>query len=656
MIKRILFIIFSILFFLFAFLKANPLEVDLMSAFVNPKSEIERNIVKLANISSKSVNVIFEGNTPEEVEELRADFPQMESNFQDVVDVYRNYPANFISRNKRELLKGKKYTELQNAGLEGIYNPLGIYISPPLKDPYLFATDFVMSNAELKDDSIREFEGKYYGVEHLKVQNNKDMKTIVESAQGKSIYLTGTPVHSYFASNKSGFEINIICLISTLVLVFLCKYYFRSVKILIPIALSILFGFLFGYSVSSLVFDKLHVLTFVFSTSLIGISLDYSLHYFFKKDDKVFRNSLTSSMITTVIAFLFLYFSGIEVLRQVGIFTAFGLVGVYLFVLNILPMFGEFRDFNTFKKVKVSSKLIYAIVLIVIVAGCFNIKFNDDIRSFYTPPENLMRAENLYKKIFNSAGNEFLIVRGGSLDEILRKEEALDLKNSIGLSNFVSSTQRQEENIKLVKDLYQNNLKSYEAKTGIKFEPEKFKIYDVENFPLKDQFYLDEGVSYVIVKDHMDGTLNPASEISKMMKLRRVDCLKLLPLTLIVLFVLLSFIYGFKNAFRVSISPVLGILFTVGILSVFGESLNLFHILGLFLIAGFSLDYSIFRLNCGDESKDAVFISAISTAFSFMLLAFTSFKLVSSIGLTLFIGILTSYILSVCMIKTKNNI
>ena len=309
MIKRILFIIFSILFFLFAFLKANPIEVDLMSAFVNPKSEIERNIVKLANISSKSVNVIFEGNTPEKVEELRADFPQMETNFQDVVDVYRNYPANFISKNKRELLKEKKYTELQNAGLEGIYNPLGIYISPPLKDPYLFATDFVMSNAELKDDSIREFDGKYYGVEHLKIQNNKDMKTIVEAAQGKSIYLTGTPVHSYFASNKSGFEINIICLISTLVLVFLCKYYFRSVKILIPIALSILFGFLFGYSVSSLLFDKLHVLTFVFSTSLIGISLDYSLHYFLRKDDNVFRNSLTSSMLTTVIAFLFLYFS-----------------------------------------------------------------------------------------------------------------------------------------------------------------------------------------------------------------------------------------------------------------------------------------------------------------------------------------------------------
>ena len=127
----------------------------------------------------------------------------------------------------------------------------------------------------------------------------------------------------------------------------------------------------------------------------------------------------------------------------------------------------------------------------------------------------------------------------------------------------------------------------------------------------------------------------------------------LLPCTLAVLFILLSFMYGLKNAFRISISPVLGILFTVGILSLFGESLNLFHILGLFLIAGFSLDYSIFRLNCGEGSKDAVFMSAASTAFSFLLLSFTGFKLVSSIGITLFIGITVSYILSLIMVKVE---
>ena len=655
MIKRTLFIIFSILFFTFAFLKAKPVEVDLMGAFVNPNSQTEKHLVKLANISSKSVNVIFEGETPEEAEELKSDFPQMKTDFQEAADVYRNYPANFLTERKRNLLKEKKYQQLQNEALEGLYNPLGIYIAPPLKDPYLFATDFVLSNAGLYDDSIREFEGKYYAVSHFKIQNDDELKTLIKEAEGKSIYLTGTPVHSYFASTKSNNEINFICIISTLALILLAKFYFRSIKILIPIGLSILFGFLLGYSVSSLIFHKLHVLTFVFSTSLIGISLDYSLHYFLKKDDKVFKNSLTSSMLTTVIAFLFLYFSNIEVLREVGIFTAFGLIGVYLFVLIVLPMFGGFSNFNTFKRIKLPKKLILTVVLAVIVLGSFNIKFNDNIKSFYTPPENLLKAETLYKNVFNSGNSEFLIIQGKSTDEILEKEEALNIQDSIGLKNFVSSTKRQEENLKLASDLYKADLKNYESKTGIKFEPSEGKIYDVEKFPLKSQFSLDDNTSFVIVKNPVNGSLNPADEISKMMKIRRIDCLMLLPCTLTVLFILLSFMYGLKNAFRISISPVLGILFTVGILSLFGESLNLFHILGLFLIAGFSLDYSIFRLNCGGESKDAVFMSAASTAFSFLLLSFTGFKLVSSIGLTLFLGITVSYILSLFIVKSEDN-
>lgn len=164
--------------------------------------------------------------------------------------------------------------------------------------------------------------GKYYSVLHAQVNSNDELEQIIEAAKGKTIYLTGTPVHSYYASKKSNIEINIICIISTLALAALCRFYFRSFKVVIPVAFSILFGFLFGYSAAALIFKKLHVLTFVFSTSLIGISLDYSLHYFLTGNDKEFKKSLTASMLTTACAFWGLLFSNIEVLRQIGIFTS----------------------------------------------------------------------------------------------------------------------------------------------------------------------------------------------------------------------------------------------------------------------------------------------------------------------------------------------
>lgn len=635
MIKRILFLILSVIIFCIAFFVSKPPETELMGAFINPNSSI----VKLANLSAKTVNVISSEN-------LQLQKPD---DYSAILDVYRNYPANFLSEHKRELLKDKKYSVLEYEALQGIYNPLGIYIAPLDKDPYLLSSDFVLSKQQEQE---KEFEGKTYFLSRVKVKDKQDVEKLLEETDGKDVLLTGTPVHSYFAAKKSALEINIICFVSVLALIMLAKIFFRSVKLLVPIGLSILFGFLFGYSVSVLIFEKLHVLTFVFSTSLIGISLDYSLHYFCEDKDAGFRKSLTSSMLTTVAAFLTLMFSGIEVLRQIAVFTSFGLIGVYLFVIFILPMFSQIQPAMINRRIKFPRKAFYTLLFAVIILGSFKISFEDNLKNLYVPPKHLLEAETMYQKIFNPTPPQFVLVKGENIDEILEKQEAIE---GFSLSNFVSSIKRQKENIALVEDLYTNNLQQLENKTGAKFNPPENNIYPVENFPLNSEFMLDEKTSFVMVQDKVEGSINVADEISKILKNLRHTALKLLPCVFAVLFILLSWIYGLKKALRISISPVLGILFTVAALSLAGISLNLFHILGLFLIAGFSLDYSIFRIDGSEKSKNAVFMSYVSTAFSFLLLSLTSFKLISSLGITIFIGITVSYISSLFMIKSEHD-
>jgi len=634
MIKRILFLIFSLLFFLLAFVKIQTPETELMNAFL----ESDSYIVKLANLSSKNVNVISSESL------------QLSNNdYSNVLDVYREYPVNFLSEHKRELLKNKNYTELEGEALAGLYNPLGIYIAPVNLDPYLLATDFVFSKQK---DEEQEFEGKTYYLSHVKVQNNKELEKLIDEVKDKDVYLTGTPVHSYFAAKKSAFEINIICLVSILALIFLAKIFFHSVKILIPIAISILFGFLFGFSACTLIFGKLHVLTFVFSTTLIGISLDYSLHYFYSGKENGFKKSLTSSMLTTVAAFLTLLFSGIEVLRQIAIFTSFGLLGVYLFVVFILPVFKEPQTFAISKRLNFPCKAFYILIFAIIISGSFKISFEDNLKNLYVPPKALMEAETFYRRVFNPKTPEFILIKGKNVDEILEKEEMID---GFSLANFVSSTKRQKKNLALVQELYKNNLQNLKNKTGAEFNPPETKLYSVEEFPLNSEFMLDKNTSFVMVQDKSADSINIAEEISKILKNLRHTALKLLPVVFAVLFGFLSFIYGIKKALRISISPFLGVLFTIGILSAAGISLNLFHILGLFLIAGFSLDYSIFRTNGSEKSKNAVFISYASTALSFLLLSLTSFKLISSLGLTIFIGITVSYLSSLFMIKSEHD-
>ena len=260
-------------------MQAKPVETELNKAFIDPGSVL----VKLAGLSSRYLNVILVSDSEEGLEELKELLPQTaEIDVKEVTDVYRDYPENFLSEHSRKLIENRDYKSLEEESLARVYNPLGIYIAPPNSDPYLLATDYALKNS--KNEDLKKIDGQFYLLMRYKIKSLDDVSKFLEaqkSAVDGKIYLAGVPVHSYITSQKSAFEINIICIVSTLALIFLCRYYFKSIKIIIPIGLSILYGFLLGYSVSTMFFDKLHILTFVFSTSLIGISLDYSLHYLF---------------------------------------------------------------------------------------------------------------------------------------------------------------------------------------------------------------------------------------------------------------------------------------------------------------------------------------------------------------------------------------
>lgn len=652
MLKKISFILISLVLFIFALYKMQPVETELAGAFLSSDSTL----VKLTNISSNYLNILLESETEDGIEDLKLLLPQNNFNLNEITNVYKNYPTNFLSENSRRLLQQKDYKTVEKEALERVYNPLGFYIAPLDKDPYLFATDFVLNQISKGEDI--QYKGKYYSIIRYKINKNSEVKEFIaaqKQANNGKIYITGVPIHTYVTSKKSTFEINLICIISTLALFLLIKYYFKSVKIIIPIALSIIFGFMFGFTISALIFKKLHILTFVFSTSLIGISLDYSLHYFLTGEEKGFKKNLTASMLTTILAFSTLLFSNMEILKQIAIFTSFGLLGVYFFVLIMLPKLdtskGNFLKFDITKL----KPYIFGLISIVILAGSFRLNFDDNIKNLYKPDKNLLQAETFYHNIFNYKTPEFIIVEGKNVNEILEKEEKMNLKNSISLANFIASNAKQKENQTLVKNFYKNNLNSYSKILGITNVKENSKLYNTENFPLNNQFMINKTTSYIITMEHQENSINPTIEINKHIKQCRKECLKLIPIIYTALFLLLTVFFGFKNSLKIIISPLLGILFAICFISLTTGEVNLFNLLAVFLITGFSIDYSIFRLYSKEKSKDAVFMSATSTAFSFLLLSFTSFKVISSLGITLFIGITVSYILSLFMIKSKNN-
>lgn len=689
--KILFFIVFLCAFFA-ALIRFEPVETKLLQGFIKADNIKNEQLLKLSDISSSLVNVIFKSESFEENSDLKQKFKEKfnfkniafkDEDFSKLSEIYKHSPENFLSSNMRRLLEKKDYAAVEQESLKMLYNPLGIYIQTPEKDPYLLATDFVMSlnNGAFSNRDGVEFEGKVYSLLQLDIKKSDEIKDLIKLQQSINrensgrIYLAGVPVHSALTSEKSAMEINLICLISSLLLILLCKFYFRTYRILLPVISSITFGMFFGYLVTTAFVGSVHILTFVFSTTLIGISLDYSLHYFLDGKGEGFLKNLTSAMVTTVLTFLLLLFSGVEILKQIAIFTSSGLIGVYSFVVLFFPLLKECKRENSISIPDLTKykKFILACVIIVIICGFCKISFNNDIKNLYNPSKELLRAETIYKKVFNIPETDFVTVRGEDLNSIIKKEEEitqkLDAKKIVyySLSRFFPSEETQKTNISLVKDLYFNNLDKF-ALFLDKKQRENLKKQIISKEPFypdlefTKKFMIDEKTSFIAVFNAKDiqipkiegvQKINVTQSITDELKYFRKLCMKVLPLMFVVLFGLLVWIFGLKKGIKIITPPLLGTVFAVSVLSLFNQPLNMFNILAMFLIVGFSLDYSIFRAGGGKNSKDAVLISFISSAISFLLLSFTSFKLISSLGLVLFLGITSSYILSLVLISER---
>ncbi len=712
-------------------------------------------LVDLSTRFSSKINVIVESNDYDEAETIaktfyaKLDKTKMHSsniNATGIIEDYEKYQNNLLSNKTRKLLINKDYDAVIANAYESLYNPVMPPIGSIEQDPFLLLTDFVMNlteNFQTSADFVPiQLNDKFYSLIILDVNNelalsptvlNAEVKKLVDlqnelSKDGVKVYLTGAPVHSYFASSHSIFEINLICILSTLFVIGLIFWYFGSLLPLIPIAVSIGLGIYAGYCVTVLIFKDIHILTFVFSTTLIGVCVDYSLHYFvaLKEGERgvdtikdIFK-SLTVSLITTVSAFLILLFADFVLLRQISVFTITGLVTVYGIVVLGYPMIKGFLDAKMPRGIeaksvsvvipgvsegiqsinnqiklqgkrnnstetdhassplcilvsKYSTTLLSCLVTVLLIFGLFRTHFDDNIKNMYAPPKNLLNAEKLLTEIVGtSADTSIFVVKGENLQDILQKEEKiadkLNNENSRGyqaLSKFVPSEKRQKSNQILRKELYNAKLYEYAGflptQTRLRlinanFGNEFLSVNKDFEF-LKKNFLIDGNTSIMVVSGYKGQTIegvkiiNFQKDISSQIRHCRKICLALLVPIFGLLYLLLAKIYDFKSAVKILAPSVCAVVFVFAILGLFGYAINLFHLLAIFLIIGFGLDYSVFRLTNPEKSGDSVLLSCVTTVFSFALLAFAGFKLISSLGTVLALGLLSSYIFSIKLIS-----
>jgi 1-acyl-sn-glycerol-3-phosphate acyltransferase len=234
------------------------------------------------------------------------------------------------------------------------------------------------------------------------------------------------------------------------IIVFLSIYFRKRIAPLL-IMMPVMFGVIFSLAVIFIIKGSISVVALGTGCIVLGIAVNYSLHVFnhFKHINNIqqvvkdLALPLTVGSFTTVGGFFCLEFVESEILKDLGLFAAFSLIGASFFSLVYLPHFivskkepsnSKLRRFSFIDKISMqrpeqNNFLIIAIIIITIFLGYWSnsVGFESDLNKMNFMSEKLKLAEKELNTINQySLQSIYLVTEGTSLNDALIKNERLN--------------------------------------------------------------------------------------------------------------------------------------------------------------------------------------------------------------------------------------
>lgn len=344
----------------------------------------------------------------------------------------------------------------------------------------------------IMDRSKLNFDGQTALVTDLDRISNE----LVEK-NGVQVRRSGSFFFAVSEATKSKKDISFISTVSMIGVFIILLFMFRTVWPIILPFVSIAAGVTFAFAVSHTLYGKVHIITILFGASLIGIVIDYSIHYFFhhaehmhdevdhhdilkrKTSDKRLHNALLLSLVTSLLGYSALTFSDLGALKKVAVFSCCGLVMAWLSVICL----GHFASKKIVIHQGIITKLlailkfplqpfvtrhVWVFIVLLFAAAIFvtkNLNTSDDPRFFFKPDKALIANEVAVAKVASAyEPGRFVIINADSADKLYQytstffdKVEAFDgLEKSefMSITNWIPSLDQQRQNYDLQKNLY----------------------------------------------------------------------------------------------------------------------------------------------------------------------------------------------------------
>ncbi|MEZ8098957.1 MMPL family transporter [Vibrio bivalvicida] len=643
-----------------------------------------------------------------------------------------------LTSEQRDRLANQPQAQVQYV-LQSLYNPFsGVTGQELSSDPFLLFRDYLSELTQLSSAFhleqgflATEFEGQKYVLVSATLKDSPYSltaqqgvaeiesieRTLSEQFNAKTQH-TGVLFYAQFGTQSAKSEISTIGLFSLLGVIILVVGVFRSTAPLSLALLSIGVGLLSALALTTWIFGRVHLFSLVFGASLIGVSIDYAFHYLTERlaagrkwdSHKGLQHifiAITLGLITSLIGYLGMLIAPFPGLQQLALFSSIGLVAAYATVVAWYPVLAvkpsadrklpgqwfwhRWLALWTQPAVKYGVPLA---CLTIAVLPLTSLHYDDDIRQLQAMPERLKQQEQFISKLSGlQSSQQMLVVTAQNDEALLQRLESLEpqleswqhegvIQGHQSLSQYLSSTARQEQNYQLIKTLYQqqgtllsNTLKlaqppSLSAPLSL-VSLQEYLTYTVSD-PIRFLYIgqVEDKVASVVVLSelsqpkqikaftelHSDiSYLDKAEEISDLFANYRVKVMELVVIALAVMMLLLMQRYGLKQSIKILMPCLVACVAGLATASAVGSTLNLFNLLALILIIGIGIDYTLFFAEKARSQSTllAITLSAMTTLLSFGLLSLSQTHAIHSFGITVLSGIFVAWLLSPLAIKER---
>ncbi len=655
-----------------------------------------------------------------------------------------------LARTVQASLAANRPEEVERGALAALYSPIAFARPGGSSDPLSLDASFLLEQmpsagaAHLEGDQlvVHDHDATYVlvvaqilgspfdsAVQQRASAAIEAATSAARTAQGQAneairVLMSGALPHAAAATASATHEVALFSSIGTAAVLAMIVALFRSWRAPVLGMVALAAGGGAGIAATYFVFGRVHLIALVFGSSLIGVAIDYSMHYLsdqFRGPAWTPESALAHvappilmSMGATLAGFAGLLLLPFPGLQQMAVIALAGLPVACATVLLIFPVLAETRParlpawcgrfvsaLDRWSAGARHSRYFLRLVLpllIVAAAGLIRIRFQDDVRALQPPANAAVTMERRTRELLeDSPETAVFLVTATDAQELLRSEEHLtaELEHLVDaghLGSFRAVTQSlpSEARQRMAFDLLRRYvylpdgvLAHVMRKIGydehaIAAELDLFPpaphflepatwLANPASEPWRPFWLGESGGTYASIvalggagdleelrslAARLPGVrfVDRVRDISQTLMRYRVAVSWLLAGIYVVVAAVLALVFGLRAALRLMLPPIGAIFIALGGLGWLGIPVTLFTVLALLLTLAMAVDYAIFLREARNERRTAllaVTLSALTTALSFGLLAFSSTPFIRAIGLTLAMGLGACWLLAV---------